>query len=419
MLSLPSATVPLPLQATSDMSSPKSHSKSTKSSSKSSQKSHSLKSPSATSKRSPSKSPPGSPAEPKSHKRRFSPQSTEAKSSAQTKPNPDIDNHDDPDDDDCSARGSAASMTVSLSSSVLNYRKLYGRTYENTESAEYWAPNDEQQNEGLDLVHNALFLVLDDQLFLAPIGEHPKRVLDIGTGTGIWAIAFGDEYPEAEVIGTDLSPIQPEWVPPNVKFVIEDCLLDWTWPLDYFDFIHIRTMYGSIPDWVDLYKKAYVHLAPGGWVQDLEMDVRIQSDHVKLPPDHIFNRWADLFCQGGEMMGRSFDVCKGHTMRDNLEAAGFVDIVEKKFKAPVHSWASDTKLWEAGSLIQAALEQSIEGYAILLLMDLMGWYREEVAVLLGLYRNEMRVKKNCGWVETTVVYGRKPLASEVWFEATG
>ncbi|KAM0546431.1 hypothetical protein ACHAPJ_010898 [Fusarium lateritium] len=310
-------------------------------------------------------------------------------------------------------------MTVSVSSSVLNYRKLYGRTYENIKSTEYWAPNDEQQNEGLDLVHNALSLILDDQLFLAPIGEHPKRVLDIGTGTGIWAIAFGDEYPEAEVTGTDLSPIQPEWVPPNVKFVIEDCLLDWTWPLDYFDFIHIRTMYGSIPDWVDLYKKAYLHLAPGGWVQDLEMDVRIQSDHVKLPPDHIFNHWADLFCLGGEKMGRSFDVCKGHTMRDNLEAAGFVDIVEKKFKAPVHGWPSDPKLWEAGSLIQAALEQSIEGYAILLLMDLMGWYREEVAVLLGLYRNEMKEKKNCGWVETTVVYGRKPLPSEVWFEATG
>jgi methylase of polypeptide subunit release factors len=33
-------------------------------------------------------------------------------------------------------------------------------------------------------------------------------VLDIGTGTGIWAIDFADEHPEAEVIGTDLSPIQ-------------------------------------------------------------------------------------------------------------------------------------------------------------------------------------------------------------------
>jgi hypothetical protein len=27
---------------------------------------------------------------------------------------------------------------------------------------------------------------------------------------------FGDDHPECQVIGTDLSPIQPQWVPPNV-----------------------------------------------------------------------------------------------------------------------------------------------------------------------------------------------------------
>lgn len=28
---------------------------------------------------------------------------------------------------------------------------------------------------------------------------------------------FADEFPEAEVIGTDISPIQPTWIPPNLK----------------------------------------------------------------------------------------------------------------------------------------------------------------------------------------------------------
>ena len=53
-------------------------------------------------------------------------------------------------------------------------------------------------------------------------------------------------YPSAEVIGTDLSPIQPSWVPPNVHFQIDDCILDWTWPENYFDFIHIRNLYGKL-----------------------------------------------------------------------------------------------------------------------------------------------------------------------------
>ena len=33
-----------------------------------------------------------------------------------------------------------------------------------------------------------LLLAMDDKLFYAPIGDNPQRVLDVGTGTGIWAV---------------------------------------------------------------------------------------------------------------------------------------------------------------------------------------------------------------------------------------
>jgi len=62
----------------------------------------------------------------------------------------------------------------------------------------------------LDLHHAVMSLLLDGKLHLAPL-DAPQRILDIGTGTGIWAIDVADEYPMAEVIGTDLSPIQPRW----------------------------------------------------------------------------------------------------------------------------------------------------------------------------------------------------------------
>ena len=60
-----------------------------------------------------------------------------------------------------------------------------------TSSLEYIMPNDEEENERLDIHHHIALLHLDGELYLAPIGEHPDRILDLGTGTGIWAINMG------------------------------------------------------------------------------------------------------------------------------------------------------------------------------------------------------------------------------------
>ena len=56
-----------------------------------------------------------------------------------------------------------------------------------------------------------LRITLGDKLFLAPIREKPKNILDIGTGTGIWAIEMADAFPDTHIIGTDLSATQPTW----------------------------------------------------------------------------------------------------------------------------------------------------------------------------------------------------------------
>ena len=48
-----------------------------------------------------------------------------------------------------------------------------------------------------DLQHNLFLLSQENQLFLSPAGKDKtlNRVLDAGTGTGIWAIEFGASLP--------------------------------------------------------------------------------------------------------------------------------------------------------------------------------------------------------------------------------
>ncbi|KAJ2894413.1 UMTA protein [Zalerion maritima] len=74
-------------------------------------------------------------------------------------------------------------------------------------------PNDEQQNEAVDVNHHWITMIMGDKLHLATIGDYPERILDIGTGTGVWAIDMSDKCPSASIIGTNISPIQPSWVP--------------------------------------------------------------------------------------------------------------------------------------------------------------------------------------------------------------
>ncbi|KAJ4033704.1 hypothetical protein NW758_011312 [Fusarium oxysporum] len=337
----------------------------------------------------------------------------------------DTPDRDDDDDDNDSTLSDNASSTASLSSDILRYREINGRRYHSEQGdAQYWISNDNQANEALDINHHVLILMYNDKLYKAPLKDDIQAVVDIGTGTGIWAMYdpheqsleplayinrdFADEFPNAKVVGTDISPIQPGWLPPNLEFQIDDCTQEWTFKENSLDYVHMRFLVGSIVDWPGLFKQAYKCLKPGGYIESHEASPCIGSDDNSVSEDSAMGQWGKIFMEGGRKLQRPFSILEDNVQVESMKEAGFVTIGEEEIKVPIGGWPEDPKLKEAGQYFQAAILQDVEG-TLMFIANLLGWSKEEIHVFAARYRREIRSKKVHGYFRGKVVWAQKPL----------
>lgn len=247
------------------------------------------------------------------------------------------------------------SSSRSLYVEDLDYVHENGRRY----CGDYIFPNDELEQDRLRVMHQVFLQVFDFELTSIHLDE-PKNILDIGTGTGEWAIGMGEEYPDCEIVGVDISAIQPSAVPHNVFFEIDDCEIDWMRPDDTIDLVHMRDMAGAISDWDFVFREALTCLKPGGHLEVLDFHDHTSDRNTFLtcfPPESEIHTFARAIDEASIKAGRRRGT--HHMDVDALGDMGYVDVEIKERNIPFNPLINTVaRMWlitclhtiEAGSL---------------------------------------------------------------------
>lgn len=285
----------------------------------------------------------------------------------------------------------------------------------------------------LDLQHHCFRVAYGGATYSAPLASHRplRRILDLGTGTGRWAIDLAYQFPQAHVTGIDLSPIQPSWIPANCDFEVDDVEASWTVAPGSVDYVHARGLRAAIADWPALLAQVYAALRPGGLVEITELCAPLLQPAGQVAAEYdsyvhaglvaLGRRWPRLGAEdagdpggtgsaggaGGAGSPRdATDPDDAEALGDQLVAAGFVGVTVQRARLPVGTWPVQPALKELGAQWQACVLAGLEGAALAVLTRGLCWTREEVDVLVGNMRREVaerdahRVSRAASFVAT-------------------
>lgn len=132
------------------------------------------------------------------------------------------------------------------------------------------------------------------------------------------------------------------------------------------------------------------HLTPGGYIELFDTLNPLTADDDTLTEDTALLKWNRLLVEASEKLGRPLNSCTGY--QEQLTAAGFVNIVETRFKWPMNTWPKDSKYKNVGAWCAENFSQGVEAVSLMLFTNVLGWTKEEVDFLLVDVRKDVKNK---------------------------
>lgn len=127
-----------------------------------------------------------------------------------------------------------------------------------------------------------------------------------------------------------------------------------------------------------------------------EFTLPYASDDGTLTPDNPIYRASALCVDAAAAGGRPNNLAPHY--KSYLERAGFVDVVERRFKWPLNDWAKERYYKEIGLWTRESLDGGIEGLVMALLTRHLGWNTDEVMVFCAQFRAALRDRTVHGYI---------------------
>jgi len=249
------------------------------------------------------------------------------------------------------------------------------RTYQDP-SGPYQLPNDAPEHERLDAQSASLIALMNNKPFHAPL-QSPKRILDIGCGTGAMTVILGKLYPQAEVIGIDIAPVPVDrhgQTPSNVKYVQGDVRQliksnDQAFQAGSFDYIFERLLILGITDWPGHISAISTLLKPNGWLECHEFAWRLFSSSGKPFMDDT-PAYAATVAEANKI---GLNVNIGSELADTFRSVGaFGDVQQVVYECAPKERADRPEL--------IGLEKQILGLFQLMISKMCGGSRSEAEI---------------------------------------